>query len=51
MTEPTATDLTSLLADGTVKPVIAGTFSFDDAGEAQTMITERRNFGKVVLVP
>ena len=27
------------------------TFSFEEAGEAQTMITERRNVGKVVLVP
>jgi NADPH:quinone reductase-like Zn-dependent oxidoreductase len=34
-----------------VKPVVAGDFSFEDAGAAQTMITERRNVGKVVLVP
>jgi NADPH:quinone reductase-like Zn-dependent oxidoreductase len=40
-----------MLADGTVKPVVAGTFSFEDAGAAQTMITERRNVGKVVLTP
>ena len=39
------------LDDGTVQPVIAGTFSFDQAGEAQTMLTERRNLGKVVLTP
>ncbi len=43
--------LRELLADGTVKPVVAGEFSFEDAGAAQTMITERRNVGKVVLVP
>jgi NADPH:quinone reductase-like Zn-dependent oxidoreductase len=40
-----------MLADGTIKPVVAGTFSFEEAGAAQTMITERRNLGKVVLVP
>jgi NADPH:quinone reductase-like Zn-dependent oxidoreductase len=43
--------LQELLDDGTVKPVVAGAFSFEDTGEAQTMITERRNVGKVVLVP
>ncbi|MGA2319769.1 MAG: medium chain dehydrogenase/reductase family protein [Solirubrobacteraceae bacterium] len=42
--------LRELLADGTIKPVLAGDFSFEEAGAAQTMITERRNVGKVVLV-
>jgi NADPH:quinone reductase-like Zn-dependent oxidoreductase len=41
----------ALLDDGTVDPVVAGTFSFEEAGAAQTMIVERRNVGKVVLVP
>jgi NADPH:quinone reductase-like Zn-dependent oxidoreductase len=36
---------------GTIQPVVAGDFSFEDAGEAQRMISERRNVGKVVLVP
>jgi NADPH:quinone reductase-like Zn-dependent oxidoreductase len=49
--EPWIEPLRALLEDGTVKPVVAGTFSFEDAGAAQTMITERRNLGKVVLVP
>jgi NADPH:quinone reductase-like Zn-dependent oxidoreductase len=49
--EPWIGPLTSLLADGTVKPVIAGSYSFEDAGAAQTMIVERRNVGKVVLTP
>jgi NADPH:quinone reductase-like Zn-dependent oxidoreductase len=40
-----------MLDDGTVKPVVAGDFTFEDAGAAHTMITERRNVGKVVLVP
>jgi NADPH:quinone reductase-like Zn-dependent oxidoreductase len=49
--EPWIAPLSEMLADGTVKPVVAGTFNFEDAGAAQTMITERRNVGKVVLVP
>jgi NADPH:quinone reductase-like Zn-dependent oxidoreductase len=43
--------LRPMLDDGTVKPVIAGTFSFEEAGAAQNMLTERRNVGKVVLTP
>jgi len=43
--------LRELLADGTIQPVVAGTFSFEEAGAAQNMITERRNVGKVVLTP
>jgi NADPH:quinone reductase-like Zn-dependent oxidoreductase len=49
--EPWIGPLREMLDDGTVKPVVAGDFSFEDAGAAQTMITERRNVGKVVLVP
>jgi NADPH:quinone reductase-like Zn-dependent oxidoreductase len=49
--EPWIAPLREMLDDGTVKPVVAGDFSFEDAGAAQTMITERRNIGKVVLVP
>ena len=48
---PWIAPLAQLLADGTVKPVVAGDFSFEKAGEAHTMISERRNIGKVVLVP
>ncbi len=43
--------LSAMLTDGTIKPVIAGAFDFERAGEAQTMIVERRNVGKVVLTP
>jgi NADPH:quinone reductase-like Zn-dependent oxidoreductase len=43
--------LRDLMADGTITPVVAGAFSFEDAGDAQRMITERRNVGKVVLTP
>jgi NADPH:quinone reductase-like Zn-dependent oxidoreductase len=49
--EPWIAPLQEMLDDGTVKPVIAGAFAFEDAGAAQSMITERRNLGKVVLVP
>ena len=49
--EPWIAPLNELLADGTIKPVIAQAFTFERAGEGHTMITERRNIGKVVLVP
>jgi NADPH:quinone reductase-like Zn-dependent oxidoreductase len=49
--KPWSDPLRELLDDGTVKPVVAGAFSFEDAGAAHTMLTERRNLGKVVLVP
>jgi NADPH:quinone reductase-like Zn-dependent oxidoreductase len=43
--------LRELLDEGAVQPVVAGTFSFEEAGAAHNMITERRNVGKVVLTP
>jgi NADPH:quinone reductase-like Zn-dependent oxidoreductase len=43
--------LAEMLRDGTVKPVVGGAFSFEQAGAAQTTIVERRNVGKVVLTP
>lgn len=43
--------LRELMADGTIQPVVAGAFPFADAGEGHRMLTERRNLGKVVLVP
>jgi NADPH:quinone reductase-like Zn-dependent oxidoreductase len=49
--EPWIAPMRALIDDGTVQPVIAESFSFEDAGAAQNMITERRNVGKVVLVP
>ena len=48
---PWIAPLRELLDDGTIDPIIAGSFSFDEAGAAQNMITERRNLGKVVLAP
>jgi NADPH:quinone reductase-like Zn-dependent oxidoreductase len=40
-----------LLADGTIKPVVAEAFPFDRAGDAHRFIADRKNIGKVVLVP
>jgi NADPH:quinone reductase-like Zn-dependent oxidoreductase len=49
--QPWIEPLRELLDDGTVEPVVAAGFPFERAGEAQTMIVERRNLGKVVLTP
>ena len=39
------------LRQGDLKPVVAEAFPFDGAPDAHRMIEERRNIGKVVLVP
>jgi NADPH:quinone reductase-like Zn-dependent oxidoreductase len=39
------------LENGELRPVVAAAFSFDDAADAHRFIAERRNVGKVVLVP
>jgi NADPH:quinone reductase-like Zn-dependent oxidoreductase len=44
-------DIERMLGDGTIKPVVAKAFSFDQAPEAHRYIAERRNIGKVVLTP
>jgi NADPH:quinone reductase-like Zn-dependent oxidoreductase len=49
--EPWIDPLRELLDDGTIDPVIAGAFAFERAGAAHDMLTERRNLGKVVLLP
>ncbi len=43
--------LQDMIADGSLQPVVAQTFRFDEAPAAHRFITERRNVGKVVLVP
>jgi NADPH:quinone reductase-like Zn-dependent oxidoreductase len=43
--------LQAMMDDGTIEPVVGGTFPFEEAGAAQSMIVERRNLGKVVLTP
>jgi len=47
VTEPLIADLEA----GVLEPVIAASFSFDQAGEAHEFIGQRRNVGKVVLFP
>ncbi len=49
--EPWIAPLRGLLASGVVRPVVAETVPFSRAGEAHRIISERRNVGKVVLVP
>jgi NADPH:quinone reductase-like Zn-dependent oxidoreductase len=49
--EPWIAPLRAGLADGTIRPVVAASFPFAEAGEAHRMLTERRNVGKVVLIP
>jgi NADPH:quinone reductase-like Zn-dependent oxidoreductase len=49
--EPWVTPLLDLMADGTIKPVVSDAVPFANAGEAHRILTERRNVGKVVLVP
>jgi NADPH:quinone reductase-like Zn-dependent oxidoreductase len=43
--------LHELMDDGTIDPVVAEAFPFERAPDAHRMIAERRNVGKVVLVP
>jgi NADPH:quinone reductase-like Zn-dependent oxidoreductase len=49
--DPWIEPLRDLMEDGTVDPVVAEAFPFDRAPDAHRMIAERRNVGKVVLVP
>jgi NADPH:quinone reductase-like Zn-dependent oxidoreductase len=44
-------ELERLLDEGTAKPVVAESFSFERAPDAHRFISERRNVGKVVLTP
>jgi NADPH:quinone reductase-like Zn-dependent oxidoreductase len=39
------------IEEGGLEPIVAESFAFDRAGEAHRFIAERRNIGKVVLVP
>jgi NADPH:quinone reductase-like Zn-dependent oxidoreductase len=43
--------ISALIADGTVRPVVHEAVPFDRAGDAHRILGERRNVGKVVLVP
>ncbi len=48
---PWIAPLQAMLDDGTIQPVVGGEFSFAETGEAHSMITSRRNVGKVVITP
>jgi NADPH:quinone reductase-like Zn-dependent oxidoreductase len=43
--------LMALVDDGTIDPVVCEAVPFDRAADAHRLIAERRNVGKVVLVP
>lgn len=43
--------LMDLAAKGIIKPKVAASFTFDDAAKAHHFVQDRRNIGKVVLVP
>lgn len=44
-------EILALFADGTFEPVVDTAFPFDQAAAAHRYIQDRKNFGKVVLVP
>jgi NADPH2:quinone reductase len=46
-----AQELVSLWESGAVKPLVGATFPLEQAGDAHSLIEERKSVGKVVLVP
>jgi NADPH:quinone reductase-like Zn-dependent oxidoreductase len=44
-------ELLHLYREGSVKPVVAASFAFSEAPKAHHYIQDRKNFGKVLLVP
>lgn len=49
--EPWIGPLRAMLDDGTIEPIVAEAVPFAQAAEAHRILAERRNIGKVVLVP
>jgi NADPH:quinone reductase-like Zn-dependent oxidoreductase len=49
--QPWTDPLTALIEDGTIRPTVSDVVPFDRAADAHRVIAERRNLGKVVLVP
>lgn len=49
--DPWLEPLVALIEDGTIQPVVSEAVPFDRAADAHRIIAERRNVGKVVLVP
>jgi synaptic vesicle membrane protein VAT-1 len=43
--------LAERLGAGTLRPIVAASFPFDEAGDAHRFLAEGKNVGKVVLVP
>ena len=39
------------IEQGGLEPIVAEAFPFEQAGDAHRFIAERKNIGKVVLVP
>ncbi len=48
---PWLDDLIQLYQDGVVQPIVDATFSFEEAAAAHHYIQDRKNFGKVILIP
>jgi len=48
---PWITPVAALLEEGVIQPVVSDAVPFANAGEAHRIIAERRNVGKVVLIP
>jgi NADPH:quinone reductase-like Zn-dependent oxidoreductase len=44
-------DLLKGVEEGWIQPHVDKTFPFDQAGEAHRYIEERKNIGKVILIP
>ena len=44
-------EILDLFSDGTFTPVVDEAFGFSEAAAAHRYIQDRRNFGKVILVP
>jgi len=44
-------EITRLIAIGKLKPIIDSTYPLKDAAKAQERMSERKNFGKIILVP
>jgi NADPH:quinone reductase-like Zn-dependent oxidoreductase len=49
--QPWTDPLIALMEEGTIQPVVSDVVPFDRAADAHRVIAERRNVGKVVLVP
>lgn len=49
--QPWTDPLQALVDDGTVRPIVSDVVPFDRAPDAHRIIAQRRNVGKVVLVP